>query len=313
MKTIFKYILILLVVALSNTASAQQEAMFTHYMYNKMAVNPGFTGAQEAISITGLHRSQWVSFEGAPTTQSIAAQMPITGKNFGVGLGVVNDQIGPTKDIGVKGNFAYHLKLNEKSKLGLGLSAGVNFVSTNLNSLAIVEQNDISFASNINSKALPNFGFGAFYFTPKYFAGLSIPKLLQNIFETTNVSGSSIAISNDQRHYYLMGGAIFNLTADKQFKIKPTSLVKVTNGAPIQMDLTTTVIYDDKLSGGLALRTGDAIGLLLGYTLNNDLTFGYSFDWSYTNKTFNYNGGSHELMIRYNIVKEKTMSMPSIM
>ncbi|NCQ10628.1 MAG: hypothetical protein CO022_08115 [Flavobacteriales bacterium CG_4_9_14_0_2_um_filter_32_27] len=303
------YILILMLAGLN--LSAQQEAMFTHYMFNKMAINPGYTGTQEVIRITGLHRSQWVSFKGAPITQNIAAQMPIVGKNFGVGLNVANEQIGPTKDIGVKGNFSYHLKINEKSKLGLGLSVGVNFVSTNLNSLAIVEQNDISFANNINSKALPNFGFGAFYFTPKYFVGMSIPKLLQNSFETTNISGNSIVISNDKRHYYLMGGAIFNLTADKQFKIKPTSLVKVTGGAPVQIDLAATVIYNDKLTGGLALRSGDAMGILLGYTFNKGLTFGYSFDWSYTNKTFDYNGGSHEILLRYNIAKNQEKSVPS--
>lgn len=310
MKNIYSIILFLFVVAVVNTTTAQQESMFTHYMFNKLAINPAYAGTQDAISITALHRSQWVSFEGAPTTQSVTAHMPITGKNFGVGLGVVNDQVGPTQNMGVAGNFSYHLKVNEKAKLGLGINAAVNFVSTNLTSLAIVEQNDVAFSENISSKALPNFGFGAYYYTKKYFAGISTPKLLQNNFNANDPTGTSIAISNEKRHYYLMGGTIFNLTSDGTFKLKPTSFIKVTGGAPVQMDLTACVIYDDKLSGGLSLRTGDALGLLLGYTLNNDLTFGYSFDWSYTNKTFKYNGGSHELMIRYNIVKDKDNARP---
>lgn len=310
MKKLYSIILFFFVAAAVNTTTAQQEAMFTHYMFNKLAINPGYAGTQDAISITALHRSQWVSFDGAPTTQNITAHMPIEGKNFGVGLGIINDQIGPTQNLGVNGNFSYHLKVNEKSKLGLGLSAGVNFVSTNLTSLATVEQSDVAFSENIGSKALPNFGFGAYYYADNYFAGISTPKLLQNNFDANDPTGASIAISNEKRHYYLIGGTILNLTSDGIFKLKPTSFVKITGGAPIQMDLTSTVIYDDKIAAGLAIRTGDALGLLVGYTLNNDLTFGYSFDWSYTNKTFKYNGGSHEIMIRYNIVKNKDNSMP---
>ncbi|PKP44849.1 MAG: hypothetical protein CVT95_10500 [Bacteroidetes bacterium HGW-Bacteroidetes-12] len=303
------YILILMLAGLN--LSAQQEAMFTHYMFNKLAINPGYAGTVDAISITGIHRSQWTSFKGAPTTQNLTAHMPITGKNIGLGFSVLNDQIGPTRNTGITGDFAYKIKINERDKLSLGIKASVNFISTNLTSLEIIDQNDASFSQNISSGTLPNFGFGAYYYNKKYFAGISTPKLLQNGFDASNPAGTSIAISNEQRHYFLMGGTIFNLTADGQFKLKPTSFVKITGGAPIQMDITSSVIYNDKFSGGLSWRTGDALGLLLGFNLNDQFMFGYSFDFSYTNTTFNYNGGSHEIMLRYDIVKNKEKSMPS--
>lgn len=302
------YILVFWLAALN--VNAQQEYMFTHYMFNQMNLNPGYTGTQEALSITGIHRSQWVAFDGAPTTQNITAHMPITDKNFGVGIGISNDQIGPTQNLGVTGNFAYHLKINEKAKLGLGLSAGINIFSNNLASLKTVNNSDVAFAENINNKMLPNVGFGAYYYTKKYFAGIAIPKLLQNNLDINDPTGTSLAIAHEKRHYFLTGGAIFNLTRDGTFKIKPTTLVKITGGAPLQLDLTGNIIYNDKITGGLSLRTGDAMGLLLGYNINNDFTIGYSFDFSYTNKTFNYNGGSHEIMIRYNVVKNKSNSSP---
>jgi type IX secretion system PorP/SprF family membrane protein len=310
MRTITKHILPLVLVLAANFAVGQQEYMLTHYMFNKMAINPGYTGTQEAISITGIHRSQWVSFKGAPTTQSITAHMPITGKNFGVGMEIVNDQIGPTQNIGITGSFAYQLKLNKKSKLSLGLSAGLNFFSSNLTSLTTINQNDAAFAENISNEMVPNVGFGAYYYTKKYFAGISTPKLLQNNLNVDNPTGTGLAVSHEQRHYFLMGGAIFNLTSDGKFKIKPTTLVKVTGGAPIQIDLTGNVIYNDQITAGISLRTGDAMGLLLGYNINSDFTVGYSFDFSYTNTTFNYNGGSHEIMLRYNISKEESKGTP---
>lgn len=306
------YIIFILVVAWVSKTQAQQEYMFTHYMYNKMMINPAYSGTQDALSITGLHRSQWVSFEGAPTTQNISAHMPIQGKNFGVGLGIVNDQIGPTQNIGITGNFAYHLKLNQTSKLSLGLSTGVNMFSNNLTSLKTVNTNDVSFSENVSNKMLPNVGFGAYYFTEKYFAGISTPKLLQNNLDVNDPTGTSLAISHEKRHYFLMGGSIFDLTSDGQFKIKPTTLVKITGGAPIQFDLTGNVIYNDQITAGLSWRSGDALGLLLGYNFNQDFTVGYSFDFSYTNKTFNYNGGSHEIMLQYNIPQKKSTANPSM-
>lgn len=294
------YIILVFVVAVANQVTAQQEYMFTHYMFNEAAINPGFTGTKDALSITGIHRSQWVAFDGAPTTQNITAHMPIEGKNFGVGLGIANDQVGPTQNLGVNGSFAYHLKVNEKAKLGLGLSAGINFFSNDLNSLKTVNTNDAAFAENVSNKLLPNVGFGAYYYTDKYFAGISTPKLLQNNLDINDPTGTSLAISHEKRHYFLMGGSVFNLTSDGQFKIKPTTLIKVTGGAPLQADLTGNVIYNDQITAGISLRTGDAMGLLLGYVIN-DFTLGYSFDFSYTNTTFKYNGGSHEIMLRYNL------------
>ena len=306
-----KLIYIIIICLAAQSANAQQEYMFTHYMFNQMTLNPGYTGTQEALSITGIHRSQWVAFDGAPTTQNITAHMPITNKNFGVGLGISNDQIGPTQNLGITGNFAYHLKINESAKLGLGLSAGINMFSNSLTKLKTVDNSDAAFAENISNKVLPNVGFGIYYYTKKYFVGIATPKLLQNNLDVNDPTGTSLAIAHEKRHYFLTGGVEFNLTNDGKFKIKPTTLVKMTSGAPLQVDLTANVIYNDKIAAGLSLRTGDAMGLLLAYNLNEELTIGYSFDFSYVNKTFNYNGGSHEIMLRYNIAKTKSKNTAS--
>lgn len=285
------------------SVSAQQEYMLTHYMFNKMAINPAYTGTKNAISITGIHRSQWVAFEGAPTTQSITAHMPIENKNFGVGIGIVNEKVGPTKNLGITGSFAYQFTIKRKNKLSLGLSGGLNIFSSRLNSLTIINQNDAAFAESINNEFVPNVGFGGYYYGEKFFVGISTPKLLQNNLNVDDPTGTAIVVSHEKRHYFVMGGTIFNLTSDQKFKLKPTVLFKVTGGAPLQLDLTGNVIYNDKITAGLSLRTSDALGLLLGYNISDDFTVGYSFDFSFTNTTFNYNRGSHEVMLRYNISK----------
>ncbi len=304
-----KKIYITLIIAFCSVAAiAQQDAMFTHYMFNTLSVNPAYAGSRDALTITGLHRSQWVGFDGAPTTQTITLHTPIFNKNMGVGLSVINDKIGPTNTTAFYGDYAYKLKIDEKSKLGLGLSVGLNIRQNNLINLSTDEAGDQSFAANQESDLLPNFGFGAYYYSDRYYVGASIPKLLENDYKSNEISGG-LNLASEKRHYFLIAGTVFDI--NKDLKLKPTTLIKLTNGAPAQADITATFIVRDFVWGGVMYRTGDALGVLLGAYVNNQLTIGYSYDWSYGNRTIKYNAGSHELMLIYDLIyknKEKIRS-----
>lgn len=273
--------------------------MFTHYMFNTLAVNSGYAGSRDALTITGLHRSQWVSFPGAPTTQTLTLHTPIHNDQLGLGLSVLNDKIGPTNTTAIYADFAYKLKVNEKAKLAFGLKGGINLRSNGLSSLALDETNDDAFANDVVSDVLPNFGFGLYYYTDKFYVGLSTPKLLENNFTTNTVSGS-LSSASEKRHYFLIAGTVFPITDN--IKLKPTGFMKVTEAAPIEGDITLTALFKEKLWAGVMFRTGDALGLLVGANITDQLSLGYSFDWSYTNTTFKYNAGSHELMLRYDLI-----------
>lgn len=285
--------------------NAQQETMYTHYLSNRMAINPGFTGTKEGINIFALHRSQWVAFNGAPNSQLLSVSFPFERKNIGTGITFENDRIGPISNLGIGGSFAYHIKVNQKSKLSLGLSARMNVISAGLTNLETVEQNDVAFSENISSRILPNFGLGAYYYSDKFYVGISAPKILQNGFYSSITTASVIALTKMQRHYYLVGGSSFTLDKAKNLELKPSALLKVTAGAPIQLTLSSRFVYQKKYSAGIMWRSGDAIGILIGMQLFDNFQFGYSYDWSYTNKTFRYNGGSHEIILKYSIPKKK--------
>lgn len=304
-----KIILIFAFSIISLGLFAQQDAMFTHYMFNTLAVNPAYAGSRDAFTITGLHRSQWVGFDGAPLTQTLTMHTPIPLKNAGVGLSFVNDKIGPTRTTSFYADFSYKIKLGNKASLAFGLKGGVNLLKGDLTSLSLTDPNDPSFASNEQSDILPNFGFGLYYFTDKYYIGASIPKLLENDFKNNSVAGST-NLGGEEKHYFFIGGAVFNLSDN--FKLKPTTYVKITNAAPIEADLTTSLIYHDKIWLGAMFRTGDAMGMLIGINITDVLAVGYSFDWSYNNSTFQYNQGSHEIMLRYDLIlkNEKKIYSP---
>jgi type IX secretion system PorP/SprF family membrane protein len=192
------------------------------------------------------------------------------------------------------------MKLNESSKLALGLSAGMNIYQANLNALLLDQQADPSFAYNINNHITPNFGFGAYYSRERFYAGISVPNLLQNSNSEVYQSGGNLKIEKEQRHYFFIAGGLIPLSDNVAFK--PTTFIKVTAGAPIEADLTASFILMKRLLIGAMYRTGDAFGGLLGFDLTEQFHLGYSYDWSFGLQTSKYNQGSHELILRFDIL-----------
>lgn len=283
-------------------ATAQQEAMFTHYSFNTLGVNPGYAGSRDALTVTGLHRSQWVSFPGAPITQTLTLHAPILNEKIGLGASFINDKIGPTKSTGFFVDFAYKIQVGEKGKLAFGLKAGLSLRGDDLASLTTIEDGDPNFQAGMQNQVLPNFGFGLYYSLPRFYVGLSTPRLIQNSFKSSAGGSGSGTLAAEVRHYYFIAGTIFNLTDNGNLKLKPTTFVKVTAAAPVEMDITALFYYKDLIWAGPMFRTGDAFGILAGLNVTDQFSFGYSFDWSYGNPTGRYNAGSHELMLRYDFI-----------
>jgi type IX secretion system PorP/SprF family membrane protein len=297
-----KKILFLTVMLLSSILGySQQDAMFTHYMYNTLAVNPAYAGSRDALTITGLHRTQWVGFTDAPVTQTVTAHTPILG-GLGLGASIVNDRIGPLSNSSYYLDVSYSIKF-KKSYLSFGLKGGVNSVNLDWSTLQTQTADDPLFNGSQYKELKPNFGAGVYYHTDKYYLGLSAPKLLEN---TNNASDAVEAL----RHYFFIAGAVFDL--NESIKLKPTTFVKVVPSAPVELDVTATFILFDMFNAGLMYRTGDAFGLLAGINITNQLMLGYSYDWSMVNKTGSYNSGSHEIMLRYDFffVSPKKIKSP---
>ena len=290
-----KKIVILSLLFAALGAHSQQDAMFTHYMYNTLWLNPAYAGTRDAFTVTGIHRSQWVGFDGAPQDQTFTMHSPFANGKMGLGLSIQNDRIGPTRNTFIAADYAYHIKLNKKSKLGLGLKGMVNIFNNNTGSLKLENQTqpDLAVAENYQT-ITPNFGAGVYYYRERFYAGISPPKLLENKM------GIYTDNYNEIRHYFFIIGAVFNI--NKNLKFKPTCFVKATKASPIQGDFTGNFVINEKLTTGFMYRTGDGAGLLVNYSFTDQLTLGYSFDWSIANTTGKYNVGSHEIMIRYDLI-----------
>ncbi len=291
-----KLVLTFVILIASLQLIGQQEAMFTHYSFNTLAVNPGYAGSRDALTVTGLHRSQWVNFDGAPTTNTVTLHTPIANEKIGLGLTLFNDRIGPTSSNAVFIDFAYKIPIGP-GKLAFGAKGGINRIGNDILGLSPIDEGDNFLGQNQVSQVLPNVGFGLYYSTRTFYAGLSTPRLLENNFKT-----NAVTQANEQRHYYFIAGTVLSIAKKQNIKLRPTGLVKVTQAAPVEVDLTALFYFNDKFWAGPMFRTGDALGVLAGLNLTDQFAFGYSFDWSFVNKTATYNAGSHELMLRYDFI-----------
>jgi type IX secretion system PorP/SprF family membrane protein len=287
---------------LSGQMFAQQDIMVSQYMFNGLILNPAYSGSHKYFTSTLLHRSQWVKLDGAPTTSVLALDGPLKNNSMGVGLMILHDQIGATDQTDIYGNYSYHLKLGD-GKLAFGIKAGVSRYQYRTNELTYWDGGDkIYEQGNTQTAWLPKFGFGMYYYTDKWYAGISIPTLLaydENYTFGLDVNNSSLV----KRHYLATGGVIFKLNQD--FKMKPSVLFKYEPTAPLEMDLNLNFLYKDQFWIGASYRTNDAVAAIIEYQTNFRFRVGYSYDFTLSNIR-RYSNGTHEIMIGYDFGKDIT-------
>jgi type IX secretion system PorP/SprF family membrane protein len=298
----FKHLILFAGLSFSGNIMAQQDPMFTHYMFNMLAVNPGYAGSHGLLNVTGMYRNQWVGVDGAPKTQTFVAHSPFLKKNIGLGLSIINDKIGPVRQTMVFADYSYTVQVTKESKLAFGLKAGFNILKTYFSEIPLTEPNDESF-TDVPISWKPNFGFGAYYYSKNYYVGISIPKILKSKIEQ-HLDYSKLTL---QRHFFVTGGYVFNI--NDKFKFKPSALLQMTSGAPLSFDLNGSVLYRDLLWVGLGHRFGDSFSLLLEVQATKQLKFGYSFDLT-TSRFSRYNSGTHEIMLSYDFIFKKNKIIP---
>ena len=292
-----KYSLIVILVFMSIFVHAQQDPHFTQYFDNALFVNPAYAGSKGVMNITGLHREQWVGFDGRPRSTTFSLHSPLTYESVGLGLTLVNDQIGPIQQTMFYGDFSYSIRFRQKDhKLSFGLKAGFNMINVTTNELVTTEASDPKLLNNVRNHINPNFGLGIYYHTPKFFVGLSSPKILENSYD--GLSKTNI----ERRHYFGIIGGVIKLS--NTWKLRPTAQVKVTVGAPIGIDLSAAGIYREKFWIGTMYRLNAAFGAFVQYQITPQFKLGLASDFG-TQEIRNYNYGTFEMLASYDFVFKK--------
>lgn len=279
------------VLALSLKAVAQQDPQFTQFMFNKVWVNPGAAGANDAICANLLGRSQWMGFEGHPTTVMFSADMPINAINSGVGLTFYQDKLGQIATTNVKAAYAYRLKLGT-GRLGLGIDLG--YLGKTIGALNPLQPGDPTvLASQNNSAGSFDVSFGAHYSNQQLYFGLSATHLTGQRLKYKD--GSVEANVGTAQHLFAQGG--YNWAVSPTFEIRPSFLIK-TDFASAQVDLNVTAVFNNRFWGGLSYRLQDALAINAGLNIWKDLRLGLAYDIT-TSKLNQYSSGSAEIYLGY--------------
>jgi len=279
------------------TANAQQSSIYSNFMFNRMAINPAYAGSQDQLNITAIHRRQWENFEGAPTTSAFSAHKYVKDKNIGLGMMASSDQIGIHTDNRLYLVYAYKIK-TQAGTLSLGIQGGFSRLSSDFSKLNLRSERDAQL-SGVRSDFNPNFGTGAYFSNKNFYAGISVPYLINNKLEGTT---EALAQAEEARYYMLSGGVVLDINQD--MKLVPSVLLRVQERNAMGVDLNTNLVIKDLLTVGLSYRSEMALTAIMSLNLSDKLSMGYAYDLTNTDMG-RYSSGSHEFVLNFRIPNSK--------
>lgn len=291
-----------LMVSTSAVCRAQQQPMFTQYMFNGLVINPAYAGSQETVTATAVMRKQWAGMEGAPETQTFSAHSPLDdlrntkrpGSPVSLGVTVFRDQIAITGHLGLLTSYAYRIRFLNQSSLSFGLQGGISQYALRYSQLAL---NDPSFAIGDVREWQPEFGAGVYYKSNRFYSGISVPQMLRpRSFET--IPGFAV-----DPHFFFTAGYLFDVNTT--IKVKPSMLVKNYKGRLGQIDVNCNVFLNEVINVGLSWRSRESISALFQLQINPQFAFGYAYDHPYGGDFARLSNGSHEMMLNYRVPKKK--------
>ncbi|WP_276367841.1 type IX secretion system membrane protein PorP/SprF [Chryseolinea sp. H1M3-3] len=282
------------------SAFAQQDALFTQYMFNNLYLTPAYAGVDGVTRLQAIHRSQWIGYQssfgdgGAPTTTMASFTTPIYKLRSGFGAYILRDQLGPQNNLEAQVSYAYHLGIKE-TKLSFGVKLGIYSQTINGKYYRYIQEGDPLIVEGKESQVRPDIGLGVFYRTEKYYAGVGFNHLLRSKFDfgADSVRG---ALAN---HINFTGGYFYEVSFD--LKVQFSTNVR-TDLNKTQFDFAGIAHIKDTMWGGLAFRSQEAVGLLLGYSLLKDksLKLGSAVDFIIWDRAAKENF-SLEVMLSYDL------------
>ncbi|UZH54307.1 type IX secretion system membrane protein PorP/SprF [Salinimicrobium tongyeongense] len=276
--------------------NAQQDPMYTQYMYNMSVINPAYAIDDLGIlNVGGIYRNQWAGMEGAPETANFFAHTGLS-ERLEAGISIVHDEIGDiVKENNLYADVAYVLPVSETSKLSFGVKAGVTFFDANLTALE-TGNNQVDPAAQNLSEVFPNFGVGAYWFGDKYYVGLSAP----NLFTSKHLENKTglARLGEENIHYFLTGGYVFDLNPN--LKLKPAFMARAVEGAPLSVDITANVLLYNRFEAGVAYRFDETVSGLVNFRVTPELRIGYAYDYT-TGNLSDFNDGTHEIMVLFDL------------
>lgn len=251
-------LLAFLVVTVAGPLLGQQDAQYTQWALDKLNLNPAYAGVKGRPTASGVFRTQWIGFEGAPVSQAARFHAPLNYEKAGIGVTLENDVIGAMRSTQVKGAYAYHVKLDRRTRLSLGLEASLRQVRIDYTDARVNELDPLVGENAVSNRLLPDVGAGAYLYSERFYLGASVTRIGKGTLYAPEGLPSGRAFANVVPHFYAMAGGDFPVATD--VSLRPGVLVKHVRNAPTSVDLNALLMYRDIAGGGLSVRAGESPG-----------------------------------------------------
>jgi type IX secretion system PorP/SprF family membrane protein len=280
--------------------AAQQDPQFNMYQFNQMIINPAYAGARDGISVVANVRNQWTGIDGAPRTNCLSIHGPILKKHLGIGLTVINDQMGPRNWTAVYGNLAYIARITNTWKLSFGLNAGYSRYQFDFTKLTMKNNENLTFFSQTQTIGQLDLNSGIFLRNNSFFAGLSATHINnQPLYITSDSTGRTFGYLANTHMFFTMGKS-FSFSENLIFA--PTVMVRA--GGRGTADLNLNFFLFKKVWLGVFYRGRFGPGFLMQYYITDKLRAGYSYDTGILDAR--RLGATHELMLGFDISGNKS-------
>jgi type IX secretion system PorP/SprF family membrane protein len=303
-----QYLLYLIPLLLfSLRGEAQSELHYGMYMMHQPFFNPASASSYKQLTAAVVYKNQWTGYDGAPTIGAFNIVKPF--KSSTLGLTITNDQVGVDNNTQISGSYAYQLELRGYSRLAFGLSASVSLLQSDLGQVSLLDESDPTYSGgNTGIVTQPNFKFGTYYYTNKFYAGIAIPNILDNRISLTD-GAASTGFDFKSIHYYFHAGYRYEL--NKKADLNASTFLKQVSGASMQYDINLQYEYMRKYGVGLSYRSSKEILGIVSYQLTSELKMAYAYEFN-LGEIGSYSSGSHEIMLIYKFSppQESIISIP---
>ena len=302
-----KYFLFILLL-LPMYTMAQSDQHYSMFMYNKLLYDPAYAGSRDVLSVNGLYRNQWTGIDGAPKVINVSVDGAVGSymkpfRRVALGFSAGNELTGVETNNNLRAYYAYRIRFAH-SVLSFGLSAGVDLYSAAYSRLTLHQQNDPNFATDVRNAALPAFGTGVYWSGDNFYCSASVPNLLQNVYDKSEVKAGN-TIAQQIRGYY--AGACYVFTANDAIKIEPQFLARYAinnvHQLPFSCDLNVSAIFYERFLAGITYRTDKSLEAIVHLQASKRINIGYAYDYTLSGLN-GYSGGAHELILGYDFVRD---------
>lgn len=291
--TIYKVLLFSVVLSMSR-ANAQKEPQYTQYMYNIGSFNPAYVGSVLSPEITAMYRAQWIDIPGAPRTIRVGANVPMANEKHGLGLNIVNDQLGPVSQTYFDLAYSFQINISSTTYLSFGIDAGGSALNVDFSKGTFENPGEPILNRQTLNEFYPTVGAGLFLYSDNWYLGTSVPNFL-----TEGIYNDDVAtIIEDRLQFNFIGGYVFNLSDNLKFK--PAFLINSLQGNPLNMNVSANFLISNSFTAGASYRINNAFSGLAGFQISQGMFVGYSYDYN-TNLLGDFNNGSHEIILKFSL------------